>query len=80
MNNPVRHGLVQLAEQYRFCSAGWFRKNSSSAFFRKVASFKYDLIEEPDEFKPVGIDTPIDRISKAAEKLPHPERANPPVA
>ncbi len=50
MKNPVKHGLVTDAERYRFCSARWFRENQTSAFRRKVASYGYERVNEPDDF------------------------------
>ena len=53
MQNPVRHGLVKRAEDYPFCSAGWFEQTASSAFQRKVRSFKHDRVQEADEYDPI---------------------------
>ena len=50
MNNPVKHGLVTDARTYPWCSAHWFERNNSSAFRRRVASYAYDKIDEPDDF------------------------------
>jgi len=50
MNNPVKHGLVNDAEMYRFCSARWFRKNNLKVFRNRVASYPYDTVTEPDDF------------------------------
>src|SRR5436309_437750 len=30
--NPVHHGVVSNAENYKWCSAAWFARNSSPAF------------------------------------------------
>ena len=48
MGNPVRHGLVMKAEQYRWCSAAWFSKNATRAFVKTVESFKTDRIKVED--------------------------------
>ncbi len=48
--NPVHHGLVSHAEQYDWCSARWFSKNSSSAMVKTVSSFKTDRISIADDF------------------------------
>jgi putative transposase len=53
-NNPVKHGLVQLAEQYSYCSAGWFKANADAAFSHYVESFPYDRISIRDDFAPAG--------------------------
>lgn len=42
--NPVKHGLVEIAENYKWCSMGWFLQNADAAFRRTVLSFKYDEI------------------------------------
>ncbi|MFH0952955.1 MAG: hypothetical protein V1873_01355 [Verrucomicrobiota bacterium] len=52
LNNAVHHGLVPVADQYPFCSAGWFRSKYPPAFQKKVASFKYERLQEPDDFGP----------------------------
>jgi len=49
-NNPVRHGVVQLAESYRWCSASWFLQNASPAFVPTVKGFKTDKLDIPDDF------------------------------
>jgi putative transposase len=49
--NPVRHGLVQVATAYPWCSAGWFEQAASPAFLNTVASFKIDRVSVPDEFE-----------------------------
>jgi len=48
--NPVKHRLVSLASQYRWCSAGWFETNARSGFVKSVYSFKTDGIKLPDDF------------------------------
>jgi putative transposase len=52
INNPVHHQLVNAAELYPFCSAGWMAQNESRAFNRKVESYKYDQIDIDDPFVP----------------------------
>ena len=48
--NPAKHGVVPLAENYRWCSASWFALNASPAFVATVKSFKTDQVEVPDDF------------------------------
>jgi putative transposase len=48
--NPVKHGLVALAEHYPWCSASWFEMNASLAFQKVVASFKIDKLQIVDDF------------------------------
>lgn len=49
-NNALHHKLVPVAEQYEFCSARWFAANAEPTFRRKVASFRYDHLNVPDDF------------------------------
>ena len=51
-NNPVKHGLVENAEDYPFCSAGWFKAKARPDFRRKVESFPYDRVKIVDDFGP----------------------------
>lgn len=48
--NPVKHRLVPVANQYPWCSAAWFESNAQSAFVKSVYSFKTDRITVPDDF------------------------------
>jgi putative transposase len=48
--NPVKHGLVHLAEDYPWCSASWFSKHATPAFQKTVASFKIDRLNIEDDF------------------------------
>ena len=48
--NPVKHRLVPVANQYRWCSAPWFESNARSSFVKSVYSFKTDRIRVPDDF------------------------------
>lgn len=50
MNNPVHHGLVHMASEYKFCSAGWFEAEAEQGFANKVKSFQYDQVKVQDEF------------------------------
>jgi putative transposase len=49
--NAVRHGLVRLAEQYEWCSAGWFRRRSDRAFYQTVMRIRSEGIKVMDEFE-----------------------------
>jgi putative transposase len=48
--NAVKHGLVPVANQYPWCSAGWFESNARAGFVKSVYSFKTDAIKVPDDF------------------------------
>ena len=49
-NNPVKHGLVPSAEQYPYCSAGWFKEKAPEGFRKKVKAFRYDRLHVVDDF------------------------------
>ena len=49
-NNPVKHGLVENADKYRWCSMDWFKRNAENGFRRTVFSFKHDRITVKDDF------------------------------
>ena len=49
-NNPVHHGLVPVAENYDWCSAGWFKMNSEPSFRKTIESFKTDFLKVIDDF------------------------------
>ena len=49
-NNAVKHNITTAAEDYPFCSAGWFKNKADADFFKKVQSFGYDRIKIPDDF------------------------------
>jgi putative transposase len=49
-NNAVHHGIVKLAENYPYCSAGWFQQKADPAFQKKVNSFRHDCIKIVDDF------------------------------
>lgn len=48
--NPVRHGVAAVEDQYPWCSAGWFQKEAEASFRRKVESFRYDKVNVMDDF------------------------------
>ncbi len=48
--NPVRHGLVPVANQYPWCSAGWFERTASAAQVKSICRFKIDLVRVLDDF------------------------------
>jgi putative transposase len=49
-HNPARHGVVPLAENYKWCSAAWFARNAPPAFVKTVKNFKIDRVNLPDDF------------------------------
>lgn len=46
--NPVKHGLVKNAENYRWCSAAWFARTATPAFYKTVMSFPIDRLRMVD--------------------------------
>jgi putative transposase len=49
--NAVRHGLVRVANQYRWCSAAWFERMASPAQVKTIYSFKIDKLRVLDDFE-----------------------------
>ena len=49
-HNPVKHGLVRVANQYQWCSASWFERTASPAIVKTVYSFKTDKLNIKDDF------------------------------
>ena len=53
--NPVHHGLVQVANQYPWCSAAWFERTATPAQVKTIYSFKTDQIKVIDDFEPLPV-------------------------
>ena len=51
--NAVRHGLVPVANQYRWCSARWFERVAAPAIVQSIYRFKTDAVIVKDEFVPI---------------------------
>ncbi len=49
--NPVKHGLVSMANQYPWCSAAWFERTASPATVKTIYGFKTDNLAIYDEFQ-----------------------------
>jgi putative transposase len=49
-NNPVRHGLVNDAQLYPWCSMSWFKATAQSSFVKTVTNFKTDSVNVIDDF------------------------------
>ena len=49
--NPVKHGLVPVANQYPWCSARWFERTATTAQVKSVYSLKTDTVKVPDDFE-----------------------------
>ena len=48
--NPVKHGIVPVANQYPWCSANFFEKNAHQPFVKTVYSFDYSTVRIFDDF------------------------------
>ncbi len=48
--NPVKHGLVPVANQYPYCSAAWFERVATPAMVQTIYNFKTDQVKVPDDF------------------------------
>ena len=52
--NPVKHRLVPVANQYPWCSAAWFERSASPAIVKSIYKFKTDGLKVPDDFEPAA--------------------------
>ncbi len=48
--NPVKHGLVSVANQYPWCSAGWFERTAAAATVKTIYSFKTEKLKIADDY------------------------------
>ena len=48
--NPVKHGLVPVANQYPWCSARWFERTATPAQIKTIYRFKTSQLKLPDDF------------------------------
>jgi len=48
--NAVKHGLVPVANQYRWCSAAWFERTASAAQVKTIYGFKIDQVRVDDDY------------------------------
>lgn len=49
--NPVKHGLVYVANQYPWCSAGWFERTARPAQVKTIYGFKTDKLKVLDDYE-----------------------------
>jgi putative transposase len=52
--NPVKHGLVPVANQYPWGSARWFERSTSPAAIKAIYCFKIDRLQILDDFSPMA--------------------------
>jgi len=50
--NPVKHGLVPVADRYPWCSAGWFQRTATRAQVNTLYRFPIDKVKVFDDFDP----------------------------
>ncbi len=48
--NAAKHGLVPVANQYRWCSATWFERVASAARVQTIYRFRIDRVNVYDDF------------------------------
>jgi putative transposase len=48
--NPVHHGVIPCAEQYRWCSAAAFARDPNQSFVETVRRMKTDTLSVTDDF------------------------------
>jgi putative transposase len=48
--NAVKHGLVNVASQYPWCSAAWFKRTVSPAMIKTIYGFKIDKLRIDDDY------------------------------
>ena len=48
--NPVKHRLVNVANQYPWCSAGWFERTALPAKVKTIYGFKTDKLKLLDDY------------------------------
>jgi putative transposase len=51
--NAVKHRLVPVANQYRWCSAAWFERTARPAQVKTIYGFKVDALKVTDDFEPL---------------------------
>jgi putative transposase len=50
-DNAVRHGLVRVATEYEWCSAGWFNRTADPEFRQMILEFPYERVTVKDDFE-----------------------------
>jgi len=49
--NAVKHGLVQTAAEYPWCSAAWFEQHTSKALVKAITRFQTDQVKAADDYE-----------------------------
>jgi putative transposase len=48
--NPVKHGLVRVANQYQWCSAAWFERTAAASAVKTIYGFKTEKLKIHDDY------------------------------
>lgn len=48
--NAVRHSLVSEPSLYPWCSAGWFQRRATTAFYKTIMRFGIERLKIPDDY------------------------------
>jgi putative transposase len=51
--NAVKHGIVRVANEYKWCSAAWFERTASPAQVKTIYYLKTDRVKVEDDFEPL---------------------------
>ncbi len=51
MQNPVKHGVVKVANQYPWCSAAWFERMNAGSWVQTIYRFKTDQLKIDDDYE-----------------------------
>ncbi|HMP76396.1 MAG TPA: transposase [Kiritimatiellia bacterium] len=71
--NPAHHKVVRIAENWPWCSAGWFAREANSVFRRLLDGIKTDRVNVADAFEPVNLPEEEDRAA-SSRRTPQEER------
>jgi putative transposase len=52
--NPVKHGLVPVADLYPWCSAAWFERTATPSQVKTIYAFRTDQLNVYDDYVVVG--------------------------
>lgn len=53
--NARKHGLVQVANRYPWCSAAWFERTATASQVKTVYSFKTDRVRVIDDYDVINV-------------------------
>jgi putative transposase len=73
--NPVHHGIVGCAENWPWCSAGWFEREADSVFQRLLEGVRTDRVNVADAFEPAKLAEEEDRAA-SSRRTPQEEQSS----